>query len=37
MWTGNIVINGAGDPQATAGAVIRALQDRGILAGTMLR
>lgn len=37
MWTGNIIIDGARDPQATANAVIRALQDRGILAGTMLR
>lgn len=36
-WSGDIVINGATDPQATAAAVIRALQDRGMLPGTLLR
>lgn len=30
-WNGDIVIQGAGDPQATAGAVMRELQRRGIV------
>ena len=36
-WHGDININGAGDPQATAAAVMQALQDRGILSGSALR
>lgn len=37
QWNGDIVINGAGDPQSTAAAVIRALQDRGIMPMTAMR
>jgi len=36
-WSGDIYINGAGDPQATAAAVIRALQDRGMMPQTAFR
>jgi hypothetical protein len=36
-WTGNIVINGASDPQTTADAVMRRLQDRGLLPRANLR
>jgi len=36
-WTGDIYINGAGDPAATAEAVVRRLQDRGILQQVSLR
>jgi len=37
QWSGDIYINGAGDPQATAAAVIRALQDRGMMPQTAFR
>jgi len=30
-WNGSINVNGAGDPQSTANAVIQKLQDRGII------
>ncbi|MFO7740829.1 MAG: hypothetical protein R6X31_00800 [Anaerolineae bacterium] len=36
-WTGNLIIEGAHDPHETASAVIRALQDRGMLPSTLLR
>jgi hypothetical protein len=36
-WQGNIIIDGARDPQATADATIRALEDRGIIPRTRLR
>ncbi len=36
-WNGDIVINGSTDPQTTATAVIRALQDRGIMPMTSMR
>jgi len=36
-WSGDIYINGASDPQATADAVIRALRDRGMMPQTALR
>jgi len=36
-WNGNIVVQGASDPQAAAQAVLRALQDRGMLPRTALR
>jgi hypothetical protein len=37
MWNGDVIINGATDPQATATAVIRALRSRGMMAATALR
>jgi hypothetical protein len=37
VWTGNVVVRGAGDPHATAQAVIRELRDRGIMSGASLR
>jgi len=37
QWSGDIYINGAGDPQATAAAVIRALKDRGMMPQTSFR
>lgn len=36
-WSGDIVVNGGGDPQQAAREVVRALQDRGILSMTALR
>lgn len=36
-WYGDIYIQGSTDPQATAEAVLRALQDRGIWSGSALR
>ena len=36
-WTGDINVSGAGDPNATAAAVIQKLQDRGILPRTAVR
>lgn len=36
-WIGDIYINGAQDPEAVARAVIRALQDRGIIPHQVLR
>jgi len=36
-WNGNINIDGSGDPQATAAAVMQALQDRGIFSHAALR
>lgn len=36
-WNGDINISGAGDPQATAAAVMRELQDRGMFSGSALR
>ena len=37
QWSGDIYINGAGNPQATADAVIRALRDRGMMPQTSFR
>jgi hypothetical protein len=36
-WNGNIIINGAGNPEATAAAVMRVMRDRGMITGTTLR
>lgn len=36
-WTGDLVIQGASDPRATAREVIRALQDRGIVSRVGVR
>lgn len=36
-WTGDIVISGSNSPQETAHAVVQALQDRGLIAKTILR
>jgi len=36
-WNGNLYIDGSGDPQATAAAVMQQLQDRGIFSRAALR
>jgi len=36
-WNGNVIINGAGNPEATAQAVLRVLRGRGMMASTALR
>jgi len=37
QWLGDVVIYGSGDPQATANAVLRVLQDRGMIPLAALR
>jgi phosphoserine phosphatase len=36
-WTGNLVVQGAGDPDATAARVMRRLEERGIVRASPLR
>jgi len=36
-WNGNVILNGVSDPRAAAAAVVRTLQDRGIISRTMTR
>ncbi len=36
-WNGDVIINGAANPEATAAAVLRALRSRGMMTATALR